>query len=229
MTSVTTTPTEVTAWGTVSSAPGLRSAIPTGLLPSPASDVAHIHVATVTPPVANPSPKARTTSEPTTTATAISATWVSRPAKNAVGRSRLGSVERKLSAKTASPTGTNGPNAKTTPATAETAAIHGLSGRWPPVPDKRSDATNTSTASTPMPATSSHPTSRVTVSVNASGDVRVIDSATAIGNSGRPPSAMAGVPGAAAMVIGGLLACFGIRWGAGLAGGAALAVVGWAR
>jgi len=40
--------------------------------------------------------------------------------------------------------------------------------------------------------------------------------------------AMAGFVGAAAMVIGGLLACFGIRWGAGLAGGAALAVVGWA-
>ncbi len=40
--------------------------------------------------------------------------------------------------------------------------------------------------------------------------------------------AMAGFIGAAAMVLGGLLACFGIRWGAGLAGGAALAVVGWA-
>ena len=40
--------------------------------------------------------------------------------------------------------------------------------------------------------------------------------------------AMAGFVGAAAMVIGGLLACFGIRWGAGLAGGAALAVLGWA-
>ena len=39
--------------------------------------------------------------------------------------------------------------------------------------------------------------------------------------------AMAGFVGAATMVLGGLLACFGIRWGAGLAGGAALAVVGW--
>jgi hypothetical protein len=34
--------------------------------------------------------------------------------------------------------------------------------------------------------------------------------------------------GMAAMVIGGLLACFGLRWGAGLAGGGGLAVVGWA-
>jgi hypothetical protein len=38
----------------------------------------------------------------------------------------------------------------------------------------------------------------------------------------------AGVVGAAAMVIGGLLACFGIRWAVGLAGGAGLALVGWA-
>ena len=30
------------------------------------------------------------------------------------------------------------------------------------------------------------------------------------------------------MVIGALLACFGLRWGAGLAGGAGLALVGWA-
>ncbi len=37
-----------------------------------------------------------------------------------------------------------------------------------------------------------------------------------------------GVIGAAVMVIGGLLACFGIRWAAGLAGGAGLALVGWA-
>ncbi len=34
--------------------------------------------------------------------------------------------------------------------------------------------------------------------------------------------------GAAVMVIGGLLACFGLRWGAGLAGGAGLALAGWA-
>jgi hypothetical protein len=34
--------------------------------------------------------------------------------------------------------------------------------------------------------------------------------------------------GAAVMVIGSLLACFGLRWGAGLAGGAGLALVGWA-
>ena len=30
------------------------------------------------------------------------------------------------------------------------------------------------------------------------------------------------------MVLGGLLACFGLRWGAGLVGGAGLAPVGWA-
>ena len=34
--------------------------------------------------------------------------------------------------------------------------------------------------------------------------------------------------GAAVMVLGGLLACFGLRWGAGLAGGAGLALAGWA-
>jgi hypothetical protein len=34
--------------------------------------------------------------------------------------------------------------------------------------------------------------------------------------------------GAAIMVLGGLLACFGLRWGAGLAGGAGLALLGWA-
>ncbi len=34
--------------------------------------------------------------------------------------------------------------------------------------------------------------------------------------------------GAAIMVLGGLLACFGLRWGAGLAGGAGLALAGWA-
>ena len=39
------------------------------------------------------------------------------------------------------------------------------------------------------------------------------------------PAAFAG---AAVMVLGGLLACFGIRWGAGLAGGAGLALAGWA-
>ncbi len=39
---------------------------------------------------------------------------------------------------------------------------------------------------------------------------------------------LAGFIGAAIMVIGGLLACFGLRWGAGLAGGAGLAVAGWA-
>jgi hypothetical protein len=36
-----------------------------------------------------------------------------------------------------------------------------------------------------------------------------------------------GLIGAATMVIGGLLACFGLRWGAGLAGGAGLALAGW--
>ncbi|RLE25292.1 MAG: hypothetical protein DRJ50_03215, partial [Actinobacteria bacterium] len=39
---------------------------------------------------------------------------------------------------------------------------------------------------------------------------------------------IAGFVGAAVMVIGGLLACFGFRWGAGLAGGAGLALFGWA-
>ena len=34
--------------------------------------------------------------------------------------------------------------------------------------------------------------------------------------------------GAAAMVLGSLLACFGLRWGAGVAGGAGLALAGWA-
>ena len=34
--------------------------------------------------------------------------------------------------------------------------------------------------------------------------------------------------GAAVMVLGSLLACFGLRWGAGLAGGAGLALAGWA-
>jgi hypothetical protein len=40
--------------------------------------------------------------------------------------------------------------------------------------------------------------------------------------------AVAGFIGAAAMVIGGLLACFGFRWGDGLAGGAGLGLFGWA-
>lgn len=39
------------------------------------------------------------------------------------------------------------------------------------------------------------------------------------------PAALAG---AAVMVLGGVLACFGLRWGAGLAGGAGLALAGWA-
>ena len=39
---------------------------------------------------------------------------------------------------------------------------------------------------------------------------------------------LGGFIGAAVMVIGALLACFGLRWGAGLAGGAGLALVGWA-
>ncbi len=39
---------------------------------------------------------------------------------------------------------------------------------------------------------------------------------------------LAGFVGTAVMVIGGLLACFGLRWGAGLAGGAGLALAGWA-
>lgn len=39
---------------------------------------------------------------------------------------------------------------------------------------------------------------------------------------------VAGFVGAAMMLVGALLQCFGIRWGAGMAGGAGLAVVGWA-
>jgi hypothetical protein len=39
---------------------------------------------------------------------------------------------------------------------------------------------------------------------------------------------LAGFLGAAIMIVGGLLACFGLRWGAGLAGGAGLACAGWA-
>ncbi len=39
---------------------------------------------------------------------------------------------------------------------------------------------------------------------------------------------LAGFIGAAVMVVGSLLACFGLRWGAGLAGGAGLALAGWA-
>ncbi len=38
----------------------------------------------------------------------------------------------------------------------------------------------------------------------------------------------AAIAGASVMVIGALLACFGLRWGAGLAGGSGLALVGWA-
>lgn len=37
-----------------------------------------------------------------------------------------------------------------------------------------------------------------------------------------------GVVGAAVMVVGALLACFGLRWASGMAGGAGLALVGWA-
>lgn len=39
---------------------------------------------------------------------------------------------------------------------------------------------------------------------------------------------LAGFIGAAVMLVGGLLHCFGLRWGAGLAGGAGLALAGWA-
>ncbi len=39
---------------------------------------------------------------------------------------------------------------------------------------------------------------------------------------------VAALCGASVMVVGGLLACFAFRWGAGLAGGAGLALVGWA-
>ena len=39
---------------------------------------------------------------------------------------------------------------------------------------------------------------------------------------------LAGFVGTAVMVLGGLFACFGLRWGAGLAGGAGLALAGWA-
>lgn len=40
--------------------------------------------------------------------------------------------------------------------------------------------------------------------------------------------AVAGFFGATVMALGGLLACFGFRWGAGLSGGAGLAMAGWA-
>jgi hypothetical protein len=40
--------------------------------------------------------------------------------------------------------------------------------------------------------------------------------------------ALAGFTAAALMVAGALLGCFGLRWGAGLAGGAGLALLGWA-
>lgn len=40
--------------------------------------------------------------------------------------------------------------------------------------------------------------------------------------------AIAGFVGAAAMLLGGFLHCFHLRWGAGLAGGAGLALIGWA-
>lgn len=40
--------------------------------------------------------------------------------------------------------------------------------------------------------------------------------------------AVAGFVGAALMLVGGLLQCFHIRWGAGMAGGAGLAIMGWA-
>ncbi len=40
--------------------------------------------------------------------------------------------------------------------------------------------------------------------------------------------AVAGFIGAALMLIGGLLSCFGLRWGSGLAGGAGLSMTGWA-
>lgn len=54
----------------------------------------------------------------------------------------------------------------------------------------------------------------------ATGTTMLDDLGTSLG-----PAAFAG---AAVMVIGALLACFGLRWGAGLAGGAGLALVGWA-
>lgn len=40
--------------------------------------------------------------------------------------------------------------------------------------------------------------------------------------------AVAGFVGAAFMLVGGLLSCFGLRWGAGVAGGAGLSMTGWA-
>ncbi len=40
--------------------------------------------------------------------------------------------------------------------------------------------------------------------------------------------AVAGFIGAALMLVGGLLSCFGLRWGAGIAGGAGLSLTGWA-
>ena len=40
--------------------------------------------------------------------------------------------------------------------------------------------------------------------------------------------AVAGFIGAALMLVGGLLSCFGLRWGSGVAGGAGLSMTGWA-
>lgn len=54
----------------------------------------------------------------------------------------------------------------------------------------------------------------------ATGTTMLDDLGTSLG-----PAAFGG---AAVMVIGALLACFGLRWGAGLAGGAGLSLVGWA-
>jgi hypothetical protein len=54
----------------------------------------------------------------------------------------------------------------------------------------------------------------------ATGTTMLDDLGTSLG-----PAAFAGV---GVMVVGALLACFGLRWGAGLAGGGGLALVGWA-
>ena len=54
----------------------------------------------------------------------------------------------------------------------------------------------------------------------ATGPVSLADLGSDLGS--------AAIAGAAVMVLGALLACFGLRWGAGLAGGAGLALAGWA-
>ena len=70
--------------------------------------------------------------------------------------------------------------------TAPIPAISGLRYRWLARRTSRSEARKTSTPIAPTATTSHHPTSRVTVSVKAWSDARVIDSASPTGTSTRP-------------------------------------------